>query len=485
MTEQIGPLVVARPDDPARSLSRNSVRFLGAMGTSVGIAAPSAGVTFLPALMAAYVGASGPFTFALGIVAMLFVAYAFVLFTREMSSSGSIFAFNGTAVGPSYGFLSAWLLLFVYIAFAGSVYASNANAVINLVHPAGLGGQQWLIAAVGLWLLTIGLTYRSIRVSTLVTFALEGVALVLVAVVAVAVLAKGGAGGHAPLARPFTPHGVGFTALSLGLIFAFTGFSGFEVSSTLGEESRQPRRIIPIAVVSALLVSGLVYVFFAWIETIAYPSVGALVKSADGIPLVTTANAYVGHPFGTVVNIAALFSGLGAQLACVNGASRLLFALARDGLPPGPLARTHPRYHSPVAAIGVVAVLSIVPMLVLGLIHRLALVVFGDLATYGADVVFVAYLLTMVAALVWLLRTRRMTPVRLLLLVAGVAVDGYVIYRSVHPLPVPPVDYYLFGAGATIVLGLLLLAVVPGLRARLASSPLFTVVDRLPDDAAA
>jgi len=113
--------------DPRRSLRVDSVRFIGTVGSAVGIQALTGGVTFLPALMAGVVGAAGPLAFGLAIVAMLFVAYAFITFTRDSSSAGSVYAYNGRAMGPAYGFLSVWALIGVYIAYASSVYCSNAN----------------------------------------------------------------------------------------------------------------------------------------------------------------------------------------------------------------------------------------------------------------------------------------------------------------------------------------------------------------------
>jgi amino acid transporter len=175
-----------------RSLRGGSIAFLGTAGSAVGIQAPSAGVSFLPALMAGIVGAAGPFAFGTAMLVMLFVAYAFVVFTREFASAGSVYAFNGTALGPAYGLVSAWLLLFIYLAYAASVFASNANGLETLTAPGLLGTHAWLAFAAGLWLVTIAMTRYSIRFSTAMIFGLEAVSLVLVAVVAVAVLAHGG-----------------------------------------------------------------------------------------------------------------------------------------------------------------------------------------------------------------------------------------------------------------------------------------------------
>lgn len=458
------------------SLRSGSVRFIGTVGSAVGIQAPAGGVSFLPALMAGIVGAAGPFSFGTAVVVMLFVAYAFVVFTREFASAGSVYSFCGRAVGPAYGLLAAWLLLFVYVAYAGSVFASNANGLVTLLAPSLLGGHVWLIFAVALWAVTIVLARYSIRVSTALIFVLEFVSLVLIAVVAVAVLSHGGDGGHTIDrlgSSPFRPSGVPLATLGLGVVFAFTGFSGFEVAATLGEETKTPTRVIPLAMVVALLVSGGIYTVMSYVETVAYPSPAALAAAAEqGVPLASVATTFVGSGFGTVINVAAVISGFGAQLATVNGATRLIFAFSRSGVAPAALAVTDPVHRTPVRALAVVAVASIVP--VLALYFRSPLEAFADLATYGADVIIVAYLLTLVAAVVWTVRHRPVRPVRLVVLVVGVVLVGYVIKTTVWPLPAGAARLYLYAAAATLLAGLLIVvALARFARHRLAAADLF------------
>ncbi len=457
---------IATADDPAHSLRPNSLRFLGTVGNAIGIQAPTAGVAFLPALMAGVVGASGPLAFLLALVAMSFVAYAFLIFTREMASAGSIYAFNGRALGAAYGFVSVFLLLGVYLAYAASVFASNANFLQRLLGD----GLPWPLLAAVLWAATLGLTYRRIAVSAAVIVGLEAVSLCLVAVVAIAVLAHGGAAPGAVSGRPFTPNGLPLATLGLGVVLAFTGFSGFEVAATFGEEAHAPRRIIPASVVVALLFSGAVYVFMSWIETAGFRSADAL--AASSVPLVDIAGHYVSPTMGTIINVAALISGAGAQLACINGANRLLFALGRNGFGPSWLARTHPRHRSPVGAMVVVGVVSLLGAL--AMFKASAIDAFFYLSTYGADLILVVYLLTLVAALVWSVRRASRNPVRYLALAAGVVVLAYVIKNTAYPVPPFPFNWCIYAAAITIGIALLLIAVSARMRSRMATSRLFT-----------
>ena len=450
------------------TLRANSVRFIGATASAVGIQAPTAGVTFLPAIMAGIVGEAGPLAFLLALVAMLLVSYAFIVFAADFASAGSVFAFNGRALGAGYGFISAWLLLGVYIAYSASIYASNANFLEALVGTRAT--IAWPVFAFLFWALALVLAYRRISVSTLLIFVLEGAAIVLVAVVAIAVLARGGSGNHAISATPFTLGNVPLATIGLGVIFAFTGFSGFEVAATLGEETRRPRRVIPASMLAALLVSGGIYVILSWVETIAYPSATAL--AGQTVPLVDIAGHYVSPAMGTLINIAALISGIGAQLATVNGANRLLFALGRDGFGPAWLASVDRRQGSPVGALAVVGVVSIVATIPFMLNGTSPINAFFYLATYGADLIIAAYLLTSIAALLWSINRRHRHPGRMVGLVAAIVVMGYIIKGTVIPVPEAPFDLCMYAAGITIVVGLACL-MLPRLRGNLARSPLF------------
>jgi amino acid transporter len=454
----------------APSLRADSVRYIGATASAVGIQAPTAGVTFLPALMAAIVGEAGPLAFLLALVAMLFVSYAFIVLAGDFASAGSVYAFNGRALGSGYGFISAWMLLGVYIAYSSSIYASNANFVESLARSGGMP-VPWPVVALCFWAIAVVLAYRRISVSTLVIFMLEGVAIVLVALVAVAVIAHGGFHGHGVSAAPFTTGNVPLATIGLGVIFAFTGFSGFEVSATLGEETRRARRVIPVSMFAALLVSGGIYVVLAWVETIAYPSAHAL--AGQSVPLVDIASRYVSPSMGTLINVAALISGLGAQLATVNGANRLLYALARDGFGPRWLGTVHRRQGSPVGAltaVGAVSIVAVVPFMLNG---TTPIDAFFYLATYGADLIIVTYLLTATAALVWSIQRGRPSVRRVAGLVAAIAVMAYVIKGTVYPIPAAPFNLCIYAAGVTILIGACLL-LLPRLRATLSRSPIFS-----------
>ncbi len=455
--------------DQRRSLRRDSVRFLRTVSISVGIQGPTAGVIVGPAVLAGIVGGAGALAYLLALIAMSFVAFAFIVFSRSFNSSSSVYAFNGSALGARYGFVSVWMLLLVYVSFAAGVYASTADIAGTLLASFGIH-LWWVWLAVTGWALTMVLAYLSFALSSLVILACEALAVALIAVVGVAVLAHGGYHHHAFSTAPFQTHGIAFSVLGLGVVSAFGGFSGFEGAAALGEESVRAQRTIPAAVAGSLLASAAIYIGFAWIVDNAYATPAAL--AADPAPLVHLATGYVGPVMGKLVNLAGVISAFGAQLACINAANRLLFAVGRE-LGDGRLARlvvrTSADQGSPVGALMVTGAVSLCALLAfcfeVSAIRALTFII-----QYGAYLVVAVYLLTVAAALVHVWRHGR-RPIPLIVLATGVAVLTYVLRATFDPLPAGPFEVIALAALTSALLGVAA-TFIPGVRRHLLSSSL-------------
>ncbi len=460
------------------TLGEARLRLVRTVALSVGIQGPTAGVIVGPAVLAGIVGGSGALAYLFGLVAMSFVAYAFVLFSRSFNSAGSVYAYNGAALGPSYGFVSAWTLLLVYLAFAAGVYASTADITQSLLTSWG-AHVWWVWLALAGFALTMVFAYLSIGLSSAVIFACEGAAVALLAVVGAAVVASGGAHGHSALSpAPFQLHGIALSVLGLGVVNAFSAFSGFEGAATLGEEARRSTRTIPAAIAWSLAGSAVVYIVFTWIADNAYATPAAL--AAAPAPFVHLATVHLGPVMGDMVNLAGVVSAFGAQLACVNAANRILFALGRDLTGPAGRARrllthTDSRHRSPTGALAVSGPLTLGALVAFSF-EATAVRALTIIVEFGAYLMIVAYLLTVVAAIAWIWRRDR-RPLPLIVLGVGVGVLGYVLYDTFVPLPSSPFGWVIGAAGASLAAGVAL-AAVPVVRSRLHASPLLRTYRR-------
>jgi amino acid transporter len=444
-------------------LKRDSVGLLGTMGIAVGPQAPTGGINLLPAIMAGIVGASAALSFLLGLVAMLFVAYAFVIFSRRIASAGQLYSYTSVAAGSAYGVVTGFVWMVAFVAVAGWLCVQDGDYLVALFKPAGVV-LPWLVMSLVMWAVMVIVTFRSIHLSAITVIVVEALGIGIMFIVAAVVIAKGGFAGHSLSLRPFTTTGHSFSVVMSGVVFAFTSFSGFEAAGALGEEARRPKWAIPVAIFSALVVSGLVYVFMTWVETVSFGSVK--VFASQTTPLVTVADRYVGSGMGTVMNVAALISGFGAQLACLAGATRVLYALGRDGLggrPRDMLTRTSGKFGTPLLPFAITSVLAAVSFLAFSGAGPLGSIT--DVSSYAADVEIIVYLLVVVAALIFCLRWER-KPVHFVVLGIGIVVMGYVVKDTVYPIPAYPLNWAMYAALSTFGLGIALVVVFPRLRER-------------------
>jgi amino acid transporter len=442
------------------------LQFFRTIAESVGVQAPTAGVVIAAAVLAGVSGGGTALVQVIAAIAMGFVAYAFIIFTRGFNSAGSVYGFTGAVAGPRFGFLSAWALTFVYTSFAGALYIVTADEAQPAFGAIGLH-LPWQVYAIIAFVVVMTLAYLDVRISATLILGMEGISVALVIIACCIILAKGGYRGHAFSPSPFRPDGAALSVLGLGIVLAFSTFSGFEASSTMGEESRQPRRLIPLSIAVSLAVVAVFEIGVAAVVTNAYPGIRQL--SAATVPLVTVTDRFVAGWMGTLVNFGAVVSAFGASLACVVGASRMLFAVGRD-TGPVMLRRTSRRTGAPVGAVVWVGAGSLLTML-LFIKEPLATRAVAVSLAYGSDLIIVAYMLVVAAAVIFAVR-RRMSPARAVILLIGLAVLGYVAKDTFAPIPAAPFDWDALAAGITLLVGIALPFVYPPLRRGIENSPL-------------
>ena len=140
--------------------------------------------------------------------------------------------------------------------------------------------------------------------------------------------------------QPFMPSGFG--GVMSGAAIVFFAFIGFDAVSTTAEETRNPRRDLPIGMISSLVVCTVLYVLMAGVLTGMKKYTEYLGDSA------AVASAFVGRPWAQAIISAGALAGLTSVLLVFQlGQPRIFMAMSRDGLLPRYFSRIHPRYRTP------------------------------------------------------------------------------------------------------------------------------------------
>ena len=182
------------------------------------------------------------------------------------------------------------------------------------------------------------------------------------------------------------------------MVFAILAFIGFEAAAPLGEEARNPRRNIPRAVVGSAVAIGLFYVLcsYAWVFGAGFDRFVDQATGAD--PWRNLGEVFWGT--GWILVFLAICNSIAANSnAAVNAATRVFYALARNGLAPRPLASTHPEFKTPHVAIIWMSGFALVLALVFGAIWD-PLTGFAMIATMAVPVVILVYMLVSVGCIV-------------------------------------------------------------------------------------
>ncbi len=435
------------------------------VGYSVALLAPTAGLALNTSLTAETAGRAVPFVMLGSIIGVLFMAVPFIKFTRRFVHAGSIYAYNSKVLGAPTGFLSAWVLLLAYLGFAfgGIALVANFGQALAL-----LGGWHipWgIVGLVGLGLALI-LVIRDVRLSTNLVLVLEGLSVTFIVIISFVIVAQGGATHHLTW-LPFQPN-VPFSAVGLGMIFGFLSFFGFDVAATIGEESKNPYRNVPLAIIITLVVAGILYVFVAYAQTVGYgTSAGAIAQFAkSSTPMATLAQRYMGTTMAAALDVGATLSGFGALMASTQAASRIFFALSRDGLFMPRLAKVHPQFRTPYLTATTISVMGAI-LIVIPSGWQPASAMFGYAGTVGVLAFLISYGITSIADFVSEIRrthdTGTMSNRRVRILGFGfidllaLILIVFTLYANIYPIPAFPGWAFPYLVLAWVLWGVVLL----------------------------
>ncbi len=441
----------------AGELRRGVVTAADATAHSLGVLGLALGVAFGTSGAAATTGITVPLAYLIAGLGCLCLASVIARFTRRTASAGGLYTYIADGLGPRAGFIGGWLYaggFAIGVSFVLVIASFFWSAALN-AHT-GIGGSwyTWFFPLLGL--VTV-LALLDIRVSTRLQLVVTVAGVLAILVLAVAIVVQGGDDGLT--AAPLDPGNAPSTsALFLGVVLGFTAFIGFEAAAVLGEEARDPLHAITRAVLTTVLIALVYYVFVTWAMAVGFGVGNAGDWAKDPAALDTLAVRYVGDWLATVIDFALAIGAFVGALAGLNLATRMLFAMGRDGALPSALGWTHPRRRTPWVAIGVVSALTLVLVVAWGN-HYGPITYFVLVATTATLAILATYVLVAIAGIALLVRERE-GGLHLVPPVLAIAICVYTIYKSVVPAPKPPVDMAPYLAGGWLLAGLVVLGVL-------------------------
>jgi amino acid transporter len=403
-----GATAVADPTAPASGgggkLKVGSLGLVGVLFMAVANAAPITAMTGnVPIAMAYGNGIAAPAGFLVATIVLTLFSVGFVAMARHITTAGAFYGFISHGLGQVWGMAAGVLATVAYVVFEGSLVGIFSYFASDALGQWFGWEVNWLVLAAVCIAVIAVFGYFDISLAAVVLGVFLVAEVILLGALALSVLVQGGGPDGLDLSsvNPFqafvsSPEGGGFGvevdgqalaagSAAIGLFFAFWSWVGFETTAVYGEESRNPKRIVPRATLIAVVGLGLFYTFVSWMVIAGNGNQVAMDKAAnDSIGLFTDlAAANLGGQW--VVNVY-LFLIVAGSFACAlafhNAAARYMYAIGRE-LPAvqGSLGATHPTHGSPHVASVVQTVITV--LLTLGFYF---LTVGGDDVAQGAYV---------------------------------------------------------------------------------------------------
>ena len=256
-----------------------------------------------------------------------------------------------------------------------------------------------------------------------------------------------------------------------GSVFGFLSFAGFEAAATLGEETRDPRRSIPRAILGTAIFGGIYFVFVTAVEMMGFgtDATGVAAFGASGSLLGDLGSKYVTSSIGDIVTAGTAISAFGCVIACVVGATRILFALSRDGLGTPALGVVHERTGTPVRALTVVTAVVAITILAYRVLFTTSLFnVFLWSGVIGTLILLIAYILATVGSikLLWFSGPAKSPQWQMIFPALALVVLLATIYYNVDFDAPRAFRWTYYTAGIWVLLGVALVVALPGLSRR-------------------
>jgi amino acid transporter len=462
------------PTRAAGHLRRDTLGLSQIVASTLANIAPAMSFYFGFGVIVAGAGVGAPLTILLAMVVVLFLSNTLAEFSRYRPSTGSFVTFIGMSFGPAAGAAASIFVIVGYCIVTASVVAiSGGWAHSTLLLFLGIN-VPWQVLSIVATVIAGILVARGISVSTTwaaIFFYFE--LLLLLAGAAIMLLVNHRAISWAPL-LPSSLSG-GLAGVGAGFPLAIYLFIGWENSAMLAEETVNPRRNVPRALITGTLVIGVLYVLLAYSTEIAFhDNAEAIGKSA--IPFV---DAFKTSATGALLlaYLAGLTSIFSSLIGAVNSQARILFSSGREGLLPALFGKVHAQHKTPHVATWTFVLCALAMVLVFGYAYASdPVTLFGEAGTLGAIPIIVIYLLTNLALPVYMFKHHR-TDFRalkhLIVPLLGSILMLFPLYGLVEPGQTYPFNLYPYWALALLLLsvayGVALARTAPDLAGRLGS----------------
>jgi amino acid transporter len=342
----------------------------GVLAQSVGFMGPVFSVaTLLPLIVGLSAtgrgaGVATPLAIAIAAVGIFGAGWIIAQYAKRIHLCGSLYEYICDAFGPRVGVVAGWLYFGAMLVLAAATFLVLGGLTADFLQNAFSVSVAWWVLALIFAVLVMAVVVVGVQISVRAQLALVLISSAVVAAFSLYIIAKGGLGGTSLSTKPFNPLAIGGLDLLYGVLYGINMFIGFESAANLAEETDDPKRHVPRAVLWSLTIVGLYFLVTAYGQVVGFGlDAEAWKNSVFPLQALASGGEFGSTGFGNfmaaliILDIAAVAIGVGVA------ASRGMLSMARAGRLPAALATVHPRFRTPVGAAALIGAVSVAAIL--------------------------------------------------------------------------------------------------------------------------
>lgn len=408
------------------TLRKHAVGLAGVLFLTVTGSAPISAMLFNTPIAVGYGNGLGtPAAFLFATIVLTIFSVGYIAMARKLTTAGGFYSYISHGLGRELGLGTGFAAVVAYSVFEASLCGGFAYFLQLKLGQIGagnsfswLGSIQWPWLALFMVVLISAITYFDVRVSVRILGVLLIGEILFLLIFDVFMFARGvpldainpiKAFQGFPAAGPLAGG-----AAAIGLFFAFWSWVGFEMAPNYGEESKDPKKIVPRAMYISVIGLGIFYTITSWAPFAGYPSITAAITQAQTTPYnyyLGPAKSFIGLGVDQALGLLIITGSFACGMAFHNTAARYFYSLGREGVLPAALGKTHARFKSPhIASItqSVIAGLIVIAFAVFAgrdnPTQQAYLDLYGLMAVMGVIVILAIQALVSVAILVYFWR---------------------------------------------------------------------------------
>jgi amino acid transporter len=334
-------------------LRENAVGLPGMLMQGIATIGPSFAILASFVFIVSFAGLVTPWAYLFGGILLALQALSAAQLAKVFPSAGGWYTWIARSFHPRAGFF-AGVLFSIWLPPVAALTMSFLSKTVlepSIKAEYGVDVPWWIWVIFGL-AIVIYFAYQGISISEKALIITGTIEIVIMVALAFTALVSPGRGGFS--FAPLNPGNFGLAGnLFLGVVFSIFAFSGWESTGPLAEESKNPKRNVPIGLVGSVIILMIYFTFVTWgyLVGIGVKTPIAVITDPNAtFPVATLAQRVWGGAW-VLLLFALLNSAIALSIACFNGGTRTWYSMGRSGVLPKALGKVNPARKTPINAI--------------------------------------------------------------------------------------------------------------------------------------